>query len=116
MAEDEIEALDDEDEYEEPRVQVILTHSLVALADLDDEATVRAHRWQAHRPTPSGTWYARTSIEGRHVYMHDLLMKTQDGMTVEHVNGDGLDDRRANLRLAKDRPRASRKQEVRGHR
>ena len=85
-------------QYEEPRVAIVLTHALTALADLEDEAAVRAHRWQAYRPTPgSGVWYARALIDGRYVFMHDLLMGPAVGMTVEHMNGDGLDNRRSNL-------------------
>jgi hypothetical protein len=94
--------LDDdvEDEYEAPRVQVILTDQLRAYADLADEELVRAHRWQAHRPTPgSGVWYARALIDGQYVYMHDLLVGPMKA--VEHLNGDGLDNRRANLRVRK---------------
>jgi hypothetical protein len=91
-------------EYEEPRVAIVLTQSLVALADLEDGDTVRAHRWRAYRPTPGhGTWYARASIDGRFVYMHDLLVGP--GMAVDHLNGDGLDNRRANLRVRKEAKR-----------
>ena len=90
-------------EYEDPRVAIALSHALVALADLEDGDTVRAHRWQAYRPTPGeGTWYARASIDGRWVFMHDLLMKPESGMTIDHVNGEGLDNRRANLWLRKE--------------
>jgi len=79
---------------------------LTAIADLEDEAVLRPYRWHAHRPTPGqGIWYARTSIDGRHVTMHDLLVGP--GMTVEHLNGNGLDNRHANLQVRKaaKRPR-----------
>jgi hypothetical protein len=101
MRTDEIPLEDEvEDEYEPPRAQFVLTDRLRAFADLDDEAALRPYRWQAYRPTPGhGIWYARALIDGRHVYMHDLLMKPAPGSRVEHVNGDGLDNRRANLRV-----------------
>jgi hypothetical protein len=95
------ESSEEAGEYEAPRVQIALTHALVALADLDDEDLVRAHRWQAHREALTGPWYARTSIDGRFVYMHELLVKPAPGMRVHHVNGDGLDNRRSNLRVRK---------------
>ena len=66
---------DDGTDYEDPRAQFVLTHALIAYADLEDEAALRPHRWQAHRPTPgSGAWYARALIDGQSVCMHDLLL------------------------------------------
>jgi hypothetical protein len=32
-------------------------------------------------------------------YLHRFLMKPPDGMTVNHINGNRLDDRRCNLRI-----------------
>jgi len=34
------------------------------------------------------------------VHMHRMIMKPPKGMLVDHINCDGLDNRRANLRLA----------------
>ena len=36
---------------------------------------------------------------GRYVKLHRLIMNAQDGTHVDHINGDGLDNRRENLRL-----------------
>jgi hypothetical protein len=85
-----------------------------ALVDDDDAPLVAGYSWLLAPPRKPG-WpaYARTILcqrPWRAVKMHVLLMG-QPG--IDHRNGDGLDNRRANLRvatqgqqLANQRPRA----------
>lgn len=60
-----------------------------------DAQSILPHKWHAVR-CGSGKFYARRA----NVYMHRLLMASQlaDGLVVDHINGDGLDNRRDNLR------------------
>lgn len=48
--------------------------------------------------------YARTRIGGRknasYIRMHRLIMGAAPGVEVDHINGDTLDNRRCNLRVA----------------
>lgn len=48
--------------------------------------------------------YARTRIGGRkhasYIRMHRLIMEVAPGVEVDHINGDTLDNRRCNLRVA----------------
>jgi hypothetical protein len=70
-----------------------------ALVDDEDYELVSRYSWSlAVRGAIS---YAQGPIgRGRSVYMHRLLLSLQlgDRRVVDHRNGDGLDNRRANLR------------------
>jgi hypothetical protein len=75
-------------------VSLPLSRGKCALIDESDVALVSGRRWHA---MPSNvTWYARSS-DG--VYLHRLLTECPDGLEVDHVNHNGLDNRRANLRV-----------------
>ena len=55
----------------------------------------------AWRVTKSGACkYAVAWVGPKLVPMHRLIMDAKPGQEVDHKNGDGLDNRRANLRLA----------------
>lgn len=75
--------------------------ALVALVGDDDLDVVARHQWAAYR-FGRRIIYALTVIDGRSMFMHRLLVG-QEGLEVDHRNGDGLDNRRANLRVATHR-------------
>lgn len=85
-------------------VSIPLTRGLVAVVDAADQALVEAHSWHATKGASNRTWYARSSGSGPHatrkiIYMHRLVMAAPAGVLVDHINGDSLDNRRANLRF-----------------
>ncbi len=77
--------------------EVILTSGEISLVDDSDFNFVNQFRWRALR-TPRTT-YARATINGKVVLMHRILMQTPVGMHTDHLNSNGLDNRRENLRV-----------------
>lgn len=59
-----------------------------------DEGNVSAHRWREHN-----TGYACTKIDGVRIFMHRLLLSPPEGMQIDHVDGDRLNNQRGNLRI-----------------
>ena len=82
---------------------VILTRGKASLVDSADAAWVGQWNWCAYR-APRGTWYAvRTDYAAgarKTVRLHRALLSAPGDLEVDHRNGDSLDNRRGNLRLA----------------
>lgn len=80
-------------------IEVTLTQGLVALVDDQDAELIDGRRWRAVQR--DARWYAAGRIGGKDVYMHRHLMEVADpAVFVDHVNRNGLDNRRVNLRRA----------------
>ena len=62
--------------------------------DVADAPRVAMHRW---RKTDSG--YVTTKIDGKVFSLHRFLMNPPDGYEIDHIDGDRLNNRRANLRV-----------------
>ena len=61
----------------------------------DDDRWALDYSWHVH---VAGTkTYARTWIDGRREYLHRMIL---DAPLIDHINGDGLDNRKSNLRSA----------------
>lgn len=81
-------------------IRVPLTRGKFALVDKCDAELILGVKWVA---SPNGnTWYAQRTVrreDGRRTTqkMHQLLTGWKQ---TDHANGDGLDNRRANLREA----------------
>lgn len=86
---------------------VPLTKGNVAVIDTQDVPLVADRNWHAKR-YKTGAIYACAVIErdGRliTIRMHRLLTDAPDGLEVDHRDGNGLNNRRGNLRVC-DKPR-----------
>lgn len=77
---------------------------LFAIVDDGDYEKVAGHRWHARKKIGVRAIYASTCLshaDRRAIWMHRLILGLPHGRTpvVDHINGDGLDNRRSNLRV-----------------
>ncbi len=74
-----------------------LTKGESALVDEFDYLWLSSFCWYMH---PLGKkHYAMSRISMKLTAMHRLIMRTPKGMETDHINGNGLDNRRSNLRI-----------------
>lgn len=90
-------------------VWIELTRGYFTLIDRADYERVTQFSWYAQTRKSNRLVYAsRGSNAGRvspygcvskHRYLHRYIVDAPDGFVVDHINGDPLDNRRANLRV-----------------
>jgi len=74
----------------------------VAIVDDEDYDKVigaisKRAKWYAHKAPPSKKFYV---VSGpRDILMHRVVMNAPEGMDVDHISGDPLDNRKENLRI-----------------
>ena|SRR3990167_6938523 len=86
--------------------EIPLTRGLVATVDADDYETIASFTWFARRPRKtSAVWYAVRNASVRHdgrrggcIYMHRVVAGAAPHEEVDHADGNGLNNRRMNLR------------------
>jgi len=83
-----------------------LTQEKVTSVDFDDFEGLNKHKWTAIRDT--NTFYAarhgKVKIDGNRnlIYMHRVILNTPKEMKTDHIDGDGLNNQRKNLRICTD--------------
>src|ERR1035437_7781435 len=79
--------------------EILLPQGKVALVDDEDyERAMTAGPWHGHKG-PNALYVHHSAPNRTSVYLHRFLLNAPKGIDVDHVNRDGLDNRRANLRL-----------------
>ncbi|MEE9354761.1 MAG: HNH endonuclease [Methylococcaceae bacterium] len=74
-----------------------LSQGLFALVDGKNYEWLMQWKWYAKRQK-NGDYYAQRGNGRKTILMHRVIMKTPDGLQVDHKNHTGLDNRKANLR------------------
>lgn len=76
------------------------------IIDADDLPKVSSVKttWGTDRNVRNGKLYVRTSYQkNNRIYrllVHRLILDNHQGMMIDHINGDGLDNRKSNLRIS----------------
>lgn len=82
-----------------------LTKGKFAIVDDEDFPYLNAYKWQAVLKG-SVRWYARRGHGDRDhirsVYMHRQIMNTPKGTQIDHIDGNGLNNTKTNLRFTTD--------------
>lgn len=75
--------------------QIALSQDKITLVDDEDYEQLNKYKWYAHQNR--GRWYAQCLKQG--VMMHNEILNPPSNYEIDHKNGDGLDNRRSNLRI-----------------
>ena len=74
-----------------------LTQGKFTIVDAEDYDRLNRYQWYACKC--KSTYYAGRVEGGRTIRMHREIMRAPKGVLVDHINHNGLDNRKSNLRL-----------------
>lgn len=81
--------------------EIKLTRGLTALVDDEDYELLNSTKWYAEKYTH--TFYARKRINNKLVSMQNFLLNVHSPLRVDHIDGNGLNNQRSNLRVCTHR-------------
>lgn len=79
--------------------RIPLTRGKFALVSDEDFDTLSQYNWLCYRNGYACRQGPRQGNNRTLILMHRVIMDAPDGLNVDHINGDTLDNRRENLRL-----------------
>jgi len=80
--------------------RIELSNGQHALIEARDSFRVRRYRWYATKLKKNHSQYAQAEIRGKRVYMQHLILKPKPPLVVDHIDGNGLNNSRTNLRYS----------------
>jgi len=85
--------------------KIPLTQGQYAIVDPDDYVSLATYKWRICKTKGKNVLYAERSIRlpsGKYsrILMHRQIFSVPEGFVIDHINRNGLDNRKANLRPA----------------
>lgn len=77
-----------------------LTKGKTSLIDSEDFERVSQHKWFARKYQHSDKFGVLGKVNGKMIYLHRFIINPPDKSLIDHINGNPLDNRKSNLRLA----------------
>lgn len=98
----------------ETHAEIPLKNGLVACVDLEDVPLVSSNGWVLDDTKPN--WYVHTCTgRGKNrktLRLHRLIMQPPDDKLVDHIDGNGLNNRKSNLRICTDRQNSANSRKI----
>lgn len=88
--------------------EILLTQNKVSLVDDEDYEELNQFKWHAMKDR--STYYAGRRLNNKTLRMHTVILNTPNGLQCDHINGNGLDNRKCNLRAVTLRENLQNKQ------
>lgn len=76
-----------------------LTRNEVALVDDDDFDKLKIYKWHIAKSKYGKCYAVKSDIHHGKIMMHRFILSAPPDLMVDHINGNGLDNRKENLRL-----------------
>ena len=93
--------------------KIPLTQGQYAIVDPERYEELAKYKWFAKRC--DSRFYAVRWEKNRNVKMHQVIMGTEEGKVIDHINGNGLDNRQANVRFATSQQNSWNQRKQRGN-
>jgi hypothetical protein len=85
--------------YGWPFRRIKLTQGKYAIVDIEDFEKLNRDKWYLFENKNKNNFYAVRTECRRNIFMHRRIMNAPRGAIIDHINRNGLDNRKANLRI-----------------
>lgn len=81
---------------------IVLNNGMEAMVDDEDYELVMRHTWAYSQPKGCNSGYAQTTVKAQPLSMHRMVLGLQrgDGQVCDHIDCNGLNNQKSNLRIA----------------